>query len=293
MSRLSILIVHHNRIHYLKAALQSILENTIHPFELLIYDNNSERPDKRFLKRFEETAKAPVKVFYGEKNIGVWQASNILIANASSRETLGFIKMDNDCIVRTKGWETRWMKVAQDIPEVGIVAANAENISRQSKRVTPWDKNGHHLLINNNYGTGVCVYWPARTFKVLGFYEEFFGAMGHCDKSLEVRCRALGQKFVYDENVIVDRQKPGRRDHYGGYRTWKNHYVKNNKPVFLKFKEEYLSGQRSPAIWYEKFAHTIPIECTQQGFVFTDPTPLVDWNSGVPLNVRQNQHTTC
>lgn len=275
MERLSILIVHHNRIHYLKATLKSVLENTVHPFELLIYDNASDHPDRRFLKRLEEEAKVPTKVFYGEENIGVWRASNVLIANASSRETLGFIKMDNDCLVRTKGWETKWMQAANDVPQIGVIAANAEKVSRHNSHITPCKISGHRLLLNVDYGTGVCIFWPARTFKELGYYEECFGRMGHGDKSLEVRCRAMHKWFVYDEDVIVDREKPGRRDYYGGYRQWKNQYVKNNRPIYEEFKKEYLSGKRSPAIWYEKYPHP-------EGVKLSDPKPLVNWDTGVP-----------
>lgn len=276
MERLSILIVHHNRIHYLKATLCSVLRNTVHPFELLIYDNNSDHPDKRFLRRFEKEAKVPVKVFYGEENIGVWRASNILIASASSRETLGFIKMDNDCIVHTRGWETKWLKVAEDISQVGVIGANAEQVSRKNSHITPLTARGHNLLVNVDYGTGVCVMIPGRTFKMIGYYEECFGKMGHCDKSLEVRCRSMSKWFVYDEDVRVDREKPGRHDNYGNYRQWKNRYVKNNRPVYEKFKQEYLSGKRSPAVWYDKYPHP-------EGVQLCDPKSLVNWETGMPL----------
>lgn len=276
--RLSILIVHHNRIHYLKAALKSILENTIHPFELLIYDNKSEHKDRRFLRRFEKEAGIPVKVFYGEENIGVWRASNVLIANASSRETLGFIKCDNDVVIRTRGWDTKWLKVAEDVPEIGVIAANAERVSTKNKHLTRWNVKGHHLLVNYDYGTGVCVFWPGRTWKQLGYYEEFMGSMGHCDKSLEVRCRCINKYFVYDRDVIVDRQKPGRRDRYGGYRSWKNQYVKNNRPVWENVKQEYIDGKRSPAIWYKKFP--IPTGCDVK---YVNERLMVDWKTGVPL----------
>lgn len=276
MERLSILIVHHKRIHYLKAAVVSIERNTLIPYELLIYDNASGTQSRRYLKRLEESHTVPVKVFYGKKNIGVWQASNHLIAHASSRETLGFIKCDNDVIVRTKGWASKWIQVASEIPEVGVIAANAERISRRNSHLTPWAYKGHQLLINNDYGTGVCVYWPGRTFVDLGYYEEIFGSMGHADKSVEVRCRCINKWFVYDEDVKVDRQRPGRRDYYGGYRSWKNQYVKNNRLVYEKVKQEYLEGKRSPAVWYEKYPHP-------EGVELCDPTPLVNWKTGAPL----------
>jgi glycosyltransferase involved in cell wall biosynthesis len=276
MERLSIIIVHRNRIHYLKVALDSILRNTIHPFELLIYDNASDYPDRRFLRRLEKEAKVPVKVFYGEENIGVWKASNILLANASSRTTLGVIKCDNDVIVRTKGWESKWMKVAQDISQVGVIGANAEQVSRKNSHITPLTARSHNLLVNTDYGTGVCVFLTPWFCNNLGYYEECFGSMGHGDKSLEVRCRSMSKWFVYDEDVRVDREKPGRRDYYGGYRQWKNQYVKNNRPVFEKFKEEYLSGKRSPAVWYDKYPHP-------EGVQLSDPKSLVNWESGIPL----------
>ena len=276
MERLSIIIVHCNRIHYLKAALCSILANTLSPFEILIYDNNSDHPDKRFLRRFEKEAKVPVKVFYGEENIGVWKASNILLSHAVSRtNTLGVIKADNDIIVQTKGWDLKWIQAARDIPQIGVIGANAEEISRKNSHITPYSTKGHRLLINTDYGTGVCVYLTNWACQNLGYYEEFW-KMGHCDKLLEVRCRAKGKWFVYDESVRVDREKPGRKDYYGGYRRWKNQYVKNNRPLYEKFRDEYLSGKRSPAIWYEKFPHP-------EGVQLTDPKSLVNWETGMPL----------
>ena len=277
MERLSIIIVHHNRIHYLKAALCSILQNTLSPFEILIYDNNSDLPDKRFLHRFEKEAKVPVKVFYGEENIGVWKASNILLSHAVSRtNSLGVIKCDNDIIVHTKGWDLKWIQVARDIPQVGVIGANAEEISRKNSHITPYSAKGHRLLINTDYGTGVAVYLTNWFCQNLGYYEECFGKMGHGDKSIEVRCRAKGKWFVYDEDVRVDREMPGRKDYYGGYRRWKNQYVKNNRKIFEMFKQEYLSGKRSPAIWYAKYPHP-------EGVQFADPKSLVNWETGIPL----------
>lgn len=279
--RLSILIVTHNRIHYLKTTLIHIARNTTIPYELLIYDNKSDKQSVRFLKKVEEKQEVPTKIFYGKENIGVWQASNILIAHASSKETLGFIKCDNDCIVETKGWASKWIKLANELPQIGIIGANAENIRKRNKGLRIFKHRGRDVSIQTRHSTGVCVYWPARSFKKYGFYQENFGCMGQGDKDIGERLKIANQWFIYDDAVQVDRHKPGRHDHYGGYRQWKNRYVKNNRPLLYRNCEEYMSGKRPIGIWYKKFRKHISKEIREQeGFQYSDPTPLVNWETG-------------
>jgi len=251
------------------------------PYELLIWDNASnEEGMQEYLAILEKQEN--FKVFYSRYNMGVWQASNRLIAKAQSRDTLGFIKLDNDCKICTKGWTEKWIQCCEVNPEVGMVGANIEGRKRRSPGVRNVTLNKHELLLFvGREGTGGAVFVPNRTFKQLGFYNEEYGLYGHADKDYSRRVALSGQYFAYHCGVEMQRFAVNNDDLVGGYREHKNVYVRRNRKLYILNRYLYEKRYRSLGVWYEKFNHIIPKEVKRNpGFVWSSLEPRVHWETG-------------
>jgi len=280
VQKISILIVNYNRLDYLKGTIASIREHTEWPFHLYIWDNDStEEGVKDYLDKIDQ--KDDVTVFHSPKNVGIWKASNELISRAANVETLGFIKMDNDCIIKTQGWARKWIECCNVNKEVGMIGANIEGKKSRSADIDPLTLKGHKVFSLTREGTGGAVYVPGRTFCSLGFYNEEYGRYGHADKDYARRVFCMGRKFVYHCDVEVDRFAVNNDDNVGGYREHKNMYLRRNRRLYVLNRYKYQRKIRPLAIWYRKFQKSIPKSVRRDPmFAWTETNSVVHWDTG-------------
>ncbi len=274
-NRISILIVHYNRLEYLKGTVESIFANTVEPYELLIWDNASDEPEtKEYLEYLANCKENYTKVFYSPKNVGVWRASNELIAKANSPETLGFVKFDNDVIIKTQGWLGKWKKIDQE-STIGMLGANIEGKKDRSKDTKLVD----HYLYLTKEGTGGAVYVKPETFRAHGYYNEDYGIYGHADKDYAKRVTLTGKHFAYDKEVEFDRFAVNNDDQTGGYREHKNLYVRRNRKLYVLNRYLYRKKLRCLSVWYKKYP--VPEEIKNSPlFTWTDTGSKVHWDTG-------------
>lgn len=278
--RISILVVHHNRLDYLKGTIESIMANTIEPYELLIWDNASTEPEtKEYLETLAQCKENYCKVFYSDKNIGVWQASNRLIAEANEPEELGFVKMDNDVVIKTRGWLGKWKECCKVNPDVGMVAVNIEGKKERSPDTDVLELNGHPLLSLTHEGTGGMVYVPGESFSRHGYYCEEYGIYGQGDKDYAKRVVLGGRKFVYHREVEVERFAVNNDDQTGGYRNHKNLYVRRNRKIYILNRHLYKRRLKSLAVWYEKYPCPDKVKANPC-FTWASTKGKLRWESG-------------
>lgn len=252
--RISILLVNYNRLDYLKGTIETIMSNTCTPYEIIIWDNGStEQGIKEYLQNLARCKENYTKVFFSPKNLGVWRASNELIAKANCPEINGFVKMDNDVRVLTKGWLDKWIECCKINSEVGMIGANIEGKKERSNDTEILNLNGHRLLGLLEEGTGGAVYIPGRTFVKIGYYNEDYGIYGQGDKDYARRVMCLNQKFVYHRETQFGRFAVNNDDLTGGYREHKNLYVRRNRRLYILYRHMYQKGYKNLGIWYEKY----------------------------------------
>ena len=277
--RMSILLINFNRLEYLKGTIETIFTTTDYPYELLIWDNAStEAGIKEYLRSISRGSQN-VKVLYSPKNVGVWRASNELIARAKHPETNGFVKIDNDVMILTNGWLGKWIECCGVNPDVGMIGANIEGKKERSTDTEVLVLNNHPLLALTEEGTGGAVYIPARTFLRLGYYNEDYGIYGQGDKDYARRVMTDGKKFVYHREVQFGRFAVNDGDQVGGYREHKNVYVRRNRRLYILNRHLYQKGIKSLAIWYDRYP--LPkVVAMNTCFQWADTTPRVNWETG-------------
>ncbi len=279
-NRISILLVHHNRLEYLKGTVESIFANTIEPYELLIWDNASDEPEtKEYLEYLAHCKENYTKVFYSPKNIGVWRASNELISRANMPEVNGFVKFDNDVIIKTKGWLGKWQEIRSNGGDIGMIGANIEGKKERSKDTEVDQRGDKKYLFLKQEGTGGAVYVPPYTFSWLGYYNEDYGRYGHADKDYAKRVMLSGGQFAYDTEVEFDRFAVNSDDETGGYREHKNLYVRRNRKLYVLNRYLYRKKIKGLGVWYKKYG--APEHVTKHPlFQWTESSSKVHWDTG-------------
>ncbi|HAF62877.1 MAG TPA: hypothetical protein DCK95_11215 [Anaerolineaceae bacterium] len=102
----------------LQLCLGSILENTEHPFDLMVFDNGSCPEVKQYLLEMQASGNIQYLIF-SEKNVGkggAWE----FIFNAAPGEIIAY--SDNDAFFKN-GWLTESLKILETYPNVGMVTA--------------------------------------------------------------------------------------------------------------------------------------------------------------------------
>jgi len=288
--RISILLINYNRLEYLKGTIDTIFTNTCNPYELLIWDNGSMEPGvKEYLQGLSHNKANYTKVFFSPKNVGVWRASNELIARSNCPERNGFVKLDNDVKILTKGWLDKWIECCKVNPEVGMIGANIEGKKERSTDTEALVLNNHRLLALTEEGTGGAVYVPGRIFVRLGYYNEDYGMYGQGDKDYARRVMISGKKFAYHRDVQFGRFAVNNNDQTGGYREHKNLYVRRNRKLYVLNRHMYQNGHKNLGIWYDRYPVPKDARTSADCFRFADTSLKVNWDTGRINNLVRQQ----
>lgn len=102
----------------LKASLTSLMQNTAHPYDLLVFDNGSDKHVQSYLQ--EQYAKGSIQyLVLSEKNLGKGGAWNFIFG-ASPGEYLAYA--DGDIFFK-ENWLAKSLEIMHAFPKVGMVTA--------------------------------------------------------------------------------------------------------------------------------------------------------------------------
>lgn len=170
MSGISIAVVTMNKPRVLQQTLQALLENTFGTHEIIIVDNGS--TDQEQLKVLE-WAESFAKVVRNASNLGLSTATNQGL-ELGQYETL--VHMDDDCVVRTRGWDTIMSEYFSNYPKIGMLVpmASGEYLQEDGYQQIRW---------------GLGMFWGIRKslFDTIGGYDPQLVHQNECDMALRVR----------------------------------------------------------------------------------------------------------
>jgi len=153
----------------LKLCLDSILENTEHPYDLLVFDNGSCSEVKQYLLEMQAASKIQYLIF-SEKNVGkggAWE----FIFNAAPGEIIAY--SDNDAYFR-KGWLSESLKILEIYPDVGMVTARPlRTIPELSAGTIAWAEKNPDVKLE------------VGDFISYADYYEFSSTLGFSDEKLK------------------------------------------------------------------------------------------------------------
>lgn len=164
MSRplLSVVVLAMNRPRLLRYCLESVLRFTRVPFELIVWDNGSDRPEVgAYLNELANRHPGIVRVFRSEENLGcgIGRARAMKLASGDYLCTL-----DSDMNV-TPGWDTALLRAIEADDGIGAVGAkiiNPNNKVYSNGGLCRELGAGFSIMENIDKGIGLCdPYTPA------------------------------------------------------------------------------------------------------------------------------------
>lgn len=236
----TIIIPVYSQCDHTYRCLESILENTSVPYEIIVVDNASDSNTVRMLDTVQG-----VQVIHNEKNEGFSAACN-QGAEASNGQTLLFLNNDTQV---TKGW-LEAMLTALEGDDVGIVGAKliypngrlqeAGNIVWQEG--TGWnygrgddpDLPQYSYLREVDYCSGACIMIRKDFWVELGGFDHRYSPAYYEDTDLCFAARRRGYKIIYqpEARIVHYEGASAGTDIDEGYKI----YQKEN---LSKFKEKW------------------------------------------------------
>lgn len=146
-------------LEVLKACLNSIWQNTTHPYDLLVFDNASCADVRNFLSEVHQKKRIQYLVL-SDKNMGKGGAWNFIFQAAPGE----YIAYSDSDVHFSPGWLTDSLEILGTFPEAGMVTArpmrtperlytNTLEWARQTRDVTlesgkfiPWESYREHIL---------------------------------------------------------------------------------------------------------------------------------------------------
>jgi len=190
----SIIILNYNGKNFLKECIDSIIQETHSPYEIIIVDNNS--PDESgeyFSKQYTN-----FKFILNEKNVGVPEGLNIGIRNASGE----FIVLLNNDLVVMPNWLENFIKAYK---KTGEALYQPKSLKFKDPKILDGtgcminifgfgfardkgvkDEGQYNTQEEISYASGTCMFAPKKIFDEIGLFDPTFFAY---HEELDLGCK--------------------------------------------------------------------------------------------------------
>ena len=278
----SIIILTFNKSSFTYQCLESILEYTDIPYEVIIVDNGSTDDTLELLKRVDNIVQIK-----NEKNLGFIRGCNEGAKNAKGNY---FLFLNNDTVV-TKQWLSHLVMTIETNPKCGAVGCKLvwPNGKLQEAGSIIWNdgsasgygrgddpfKPEYSYVREIDYCSGACLLVRADLFKKLDGFDERFIPAYYEDADLCLGLQNLGYTIVYQPAVTVY--------HHEFTSSSKEHaitYMVNNQSKFVEKWEVLLKNKETPSP--ENILKARDIRKKKKILVLDDRIPASNQGSGYP-----------
>ncbi len=203
----SIVILTHNQLPYTRLCIDSIVERTDPPYELIFVDNASSDGTVGYLRRISSA-----KVIANSENRGFPAGVNQGIQGAKGQNIL---LLNNDCVVTT-GWLDRLLRALHSDPAVGLVGPRSNCVSGPQQIPVAysglpeldgfaWDyskaHDRHYLEVDRL--VGFCLLFKRELLDKIGLFDERFGMGCFEDDDYCRRAMQAGYRLLIADDAFV------------------------------------------------------------------------------------------
>lgn len=223
---LDIIICVYNALEDVKLCIDSVLNNTSDPFQIILVDDNSAAPTREYLEEVAQKYAHHIQLIQNDKpnaKHGYTYAVNIGL-RASKADFV--VCLNSDTIVPAF-WADRMIECAQSDPRIGVVGPLSNTASWQSiPEITGEDGDWAHNVLPEGYDVermgeeiaqnsgviypkvrllnGFCLMLTRATIKKIGYMdEENFGRGFSEEDDYNSRCAKAGICLAVADNVYV------------------------------------------------------------------------------------------
>lgn len=238
----SIILLTYNALEYTKKCVDSILNHTQHPYEIIFVDNGSTDGTKRYLRNLIQKH-TNFKLIANKKNRGFAAGNNQGVGQAKGE----YVMILNNDVLVPDGWLESMVNCLEKDEKIGMVGPLTNYISgRQQVANIPYnDENGFHEFAgqvretNKNRLTprrriaGFAVLMRKSLYEEVNGLDESYGTGNFEDDDLCLKVQKKGYAIMVDESTFI---------HHYGSRTFKSNKINYKKSLTEK-------GARFKEIW--------------------------------------------
>ena len=164
-AKISVFIPSYNQKEYLAEAIESVLNQTLRPFEIIIVDDCSTDGSQKIIETYARAHPDLIRAFYQEKNLGIPRNKNFALEQVRGDIVT---HLDGDDRFLPRNLEMRLATFMKD-PEVKIVYSNMYYIDAKGQRIRFWVDNNIALPFGYIFPEVFGLTFPSNT----GFRNEF------------------------------------------------------------------------------------------------------------------------
>lgn len=300
----SVCVCSHNRPRFLKEALQSLLDQTMQDFEVILIENSTEEPDP--VKGYEGIVEINAVVDWFREAIG---EDRLVLVNIPRRDWNTICPRWNMALDISRGeyfctldddnkklpeFLEKLSAILDADPDVDIATCHNQTINENGE-ITGLDPrpsiaNKHNMRHQNFIDSGDCLY-RKDMFRRIGYWDE--NCITHEDWDLLIRaywdCEAIGRRVQNVPEILAHYRLHGANRIYTS-----NNLGGEDHCIYVKEK-----AQKLPSLPYKVAVCTIGGACTQSQKQVTDGyiagIKALDWvqtqvfdQHGIPDNLNAN-----
>ncbi len=255
----------YNAEQFIAGCLESLLEQSRPPDEILVVDDGSTDRSAEIISRYVSVGRAfqpVVKLITLDKNMGVAHGRNVLL-NEASGDVVVFI--DADAVA-----DHGLIRELEACYEVGVdgaggraIEAAGDSIADRWRRLHASQGHGDEFRPSVDFLWGVCSSYRRQVLLEAGGFDERFRTNGE-DTEMGFRLNSMGKRLAYTPDAIVHHQRTDTiitlckmmyRWHYWGYLAMRKvrgaafgFYIKTIIKVTLRNIHIDLIRERSPRL---------------------------------------------
>lgn len=134
---ISVIITSYNQRNYLKQAIESVLNQTIKPYEILILDDCSSDASQDLIKKYASCYPDLIKYHFHKQNVGISNNKNYGLNNIKGN-IVTFLDGDDRFLYNKLEHEINTLK---QNPHADIVFSNFRYVDTEGKYIDKWIKN--------------------------------------------------------------------------------------------------------------------------------------------------------
>ena len=190
----------YNAEEFIAGCVQSLLEQSLPPDEILVVDDGSTDRSGEILAQFEQ-----VRVITLDENMGVAHGRNVLL-NEASGDIIVFI--DADAVADSNLIRSLATCYDDGVHGVGgrAIESAGDSLADRWRRLHACQGHGNEFKSGVDFLWGVCSSYRRDVLLEAGGFDERFRTNGE-DTEVGFRLNAIGKRLVYTPDAIVHHQR--------------------------------------------------------------------------------------
>lgn len=201
--------------------IDTILENTLFPYRILIIDNGSSPETSQYLKELAGQKPGLIYLQRNDKNLGFPKAVN---QGIELSDTPYICILNNDTEVY-KDWLTEMIRIAESSPDIGIVNPASNNLGQKGP-----EAGASGRWIEMAACTGFCMLIKKSLIEKIGNFDEIYTPGNFEDADFSKRAIKAGYRCVLAKGAYVYHRQ---NSSFKKITDWDDRF-KKNRDIFHK-----------------------------------------------------------